>query len=449
MPRFSCFLRPALALLLPVMALSGCGGSRVEKARAAIHAEGFAYSVEDFLRAAREGRQDMVGEFLAAGMNPNAADDHGVTAIATAAEGGHGHVVALLLAKGAKPNASAAGGQTALMSAAQSGDAQALRALLAAGADPQARDSTGISPLLAAVLAGQADAVRLLTEKAAESLDEALQLACVKGHTAVIGVLLDRGANFLTTSADGRTPLAFAAQHGHMEAVKLLRLRGAPVTALDVNLKSPADHAAENGQEEMAAYLREPDRATDPIEPETPPERLNAAVFPEKATASLPALAASLTYLDYRARRLPVAVVDVPEGDTEVALRLLDENSPPVTVQTGGEIPGTTLTVERARRVFIASARGQGRVVDASEALLAEPSSGTHSLAVKGFPTVTGEGCGFVLLTGSESPVEARRGDTFPVGGMMVSVVEITPLRITLEREDTKEKATILRPPAE
>ena len=120
---------PIFRLVLPLALLAvlpGCGGEKDEKARNVIHAAGFAYSVDDFLRAAREGNEGVVREFLKAGMHPDVADGRGVTAIASAAAGGHGHVVNLLLAHGAKPNAATPEGQTALMAAAQSGDEQAV-----------------------------------------------------------------------------------------------------------------------------------------------------------------------------------------------------------------------------------------------------------------------------------------------------------------------------------
>lgn len=436
---------PSVALLLAVSAgLAGCGAGKDEKARAAIHAAGFAYSVHDFLKAAQEGRGDVVGQFLTAGMNPNVTDENGLTAVAAAAAGGHGHVVTQLLSNGAKPNAASPQGQTALMAAAKSGDVQAVKALLSAGADAQAKDSTGMSPLAAAVLAGQSEATGLLAERAAGTLDDVLQLAAVKGHTGVISVLIDRGANPLSTSADGRTPMMFAAEYGHMEAVKLLRQRGAPVTALDGNLKTPASYAEENGHEELAAYLREADRSADPIGLETPPARITGAAIPGDASASLQALASAMTMVDFRARAVPLEVIEVPEGDSGVALQLPDGS--PVSVAVGEEVPNAGFTVDRVKRRIISSKRGQGRPVDASEVLLKEVSTGQRLLAVKGLPVTTGEGCGFVSIAGVEGILELRRGDEFRAGNMPVKVGEITPQRILLERADTKETATVARP---
>lgn len=441
-------LRFALSLAL-LAALSGCGGSKDDKARAEINGAGFAFSVDDFLRAAREGREDVVRQFLNAKMHPDVADARGTTAIASAAANGHGHVVTLLLSRGAKPNAATPEGQTALMAAAQSGDAQAVKALMAAGADAQAKDSAGISPLAAAALAGNAAVVELLAPRAPGPLDDALQLAAVKGHTAVMSALMDRGASPLTVSADGRTPMMFAAQYGHMEAVKLLRQRGGAVTALDDALKTPANHAEENGHDDVAAYLREPDRSADPIAPETPPVRLPAVHWGSGAPATLGALAAAMQIVDYRSRALPIAVEDVTENNTAANIRVMGTEDRTVTAVPGGEIAGTGLTVERVRRRFFPSRHGLGRLVDASEVLVSETATGKRHLAVKGLTATAGEGCALVRLQGIEGACEVRRGDEFKSGEMPVKVVDVRPLQIILVRTDTKETATVVKTGAE
>jgi hypothetical protein len=276
-----------------------------------------------------------------------------------------------------------------------------------------------------------------------------LQLASVKGHTAIISVLLDRGASLLALSGDGRTPLMYAAEYGHMEAVKLLRQRGAPVSALDGNLKTPAIHAEENGHDEVAAYLREPDRSAAPIGLETPPVRVTEAAFTGEPPASLQALAASMTMVDYRARALPVSVLDVPEGDTTASLQVTGGEDETVTVTADQEIPNTGLTVVSVKRRIISSRRGLGRRVDASEVLLKESSTGRFVLAVKGLPVMTGEACGFVRMPGREEIFELRKGDAFQAGALQVKVEEIKPARIELERTDAKETAAVRKTGAE
>lgn len=426
-------------------ALSGCGGEKDDRARAAIHEAGYAYSVDDFLRASREGKAEVVGQFLKAGMNPDAADAKGQTAILVAAEQGHGHIVQLLRDSGASAKASTVTGQTALMEAAKSGDEQAVKVLMAAGADVEAKDDTGMSPLAAAVVAGHTAVVALLVQSAFGSLDGPLQLAAMEGHTPVMAVLMDKGASPHATSVDGRTPMMFAAQYGHTEAAKLLRQRGAAVTALDENLKTAADYAEEGGHDDLAAYLREPDHAADVPADEAPPWHLPAATWSGDPPATLDALAAAIRMVDYRTRRLPIVVEEVAPGNASARIRILTGEDEIVTVAPGGEIPRTGLKVESLRKRFTPSKLGEGRLVDISEVHLVETATGQRHLAVKGLPAMAGEGCAVIRLAGSDDLIEARRGDVFTAGAMKVKVVDVRPVQIVLERTDTHETATVMK----
>jgi ankyrin repeat protein len=425
--------------------LSGCGSRRDDEARKRIHAAGFAFLADDFLRAAREGREEIVREFLAAGMNAGVANERGETAVACAAAGGHGHVVALLLSRGAPPNAGSAEGETALLNAAQSGDAQSVSALLAAGADGRARDRSGLTPLAAAVLAGHAAVVELLADSSAESLDHALQLAAVKGHTAVMSVLMDRGASYLAAGADGRTPMMFAAQYGHMEAVKLLRQRGASVTALDGELKTAASHAADNGYDDIAAWLREPERHAGAPWPAALPKLSGGKWNPGSNPTSLAEVAASVRMVDFRERTLPLMVEDVPEGEATATVRVSGEGDETITVAPGDEIPQTNRVVESVRRCIVASRHRHARMIDAPEVLLRDRSAGRPCLAVKGFPVTTGEGCAMVGVDDSDELFELCCGDEFKAGAIPLRVAEVRPLHVVLERTDTGERASVAR----
>ena len=433
------FLLP-LALLA---ALSGCSGEKDRDARAAIHSAGYAFSVDEFLRAASEGKAEIVSQFLKAGMNPDAANGKGLKAIQMAAARGHGHVVALLRDSGALPMGDSPTGQTALMEASRSGDEQAVKVLLAAGAKADARDDTGMSPLSAAVMAGHTAIVALLLQGLTSSLDPALQLAAMEGHTPVMAVLLDKGASPHATSVDGRTPMMYAAQYGRTEAVKLLRQRGASVTALDEDLKTAADLAEENGHDDLAAYLREPDKSADEPTADSPAPRLPEVTWSGPAPASLESLTVMLRMVDYRTRRLPIVVEQVLENNGGAHVRVLTGKEETYLVMPGAEIPRTGLKVESMRRRFTTSKLGQGRLVDISEVRVLEESTGRHYLAVKDLPAMAGEGCAVLKVLGTDGSVEAHRGDVFTAGELKVKVTDVRPSQIVLERTDTKETATL------
>ena len=73
------------------------------------------------IRAAEDGRLDLVRNLLQAGVSPNAKTDGDVTVLMWAAARGHVEVVKVLLESGAEPNARTRKGRTAIDVAIQEG----------------------------------------------------------------------------------------------------------------------------------------------------------------------------------------------------------------------------------------------------------------------------------------------------------------------------------------
>ena len=73
------------------------------------------------IRAAEDGRLDLVRNLLEAGASPNAKSDGDVTALMWAAARGHVEVVKVLLESGAEPNARTRKGRTVIEIAMQEG----------------------------------------------------------------------------------------------------------------------------------------------------------------------------------------------------------------------------------------------------------------------------------------------------------------------------------------
>ncbi len=71
------------------------------------------------IRAAEDGRLDLVRNLLEAGANRNAKSDGDVTVLMWAAARGHAEVVKILLESGAEPNAKTRRGRTAIEIAMQ------------------------------------------------------------------------------------------------------------------------------------------------------------------------------------------------------------------------------------------------------------------------------------------------------------------------------------------
>lgn len=103
--------------------------------------------VHTILRAAREG-DAALKSLLATGVNINATDEDGETALMEAADSRRGtEAVRVLIANGANVNLADEDGETALMRAADEGNSATVQLLLQAGANPNARDDDGETAL--------------------------------------------------------------------------------------------------------------------------------------------------------------------------------------------------------------------------------------------------------------------------------------------------------------
>jgi ankyrin repeat protein len=173
-----------------------------------------------------------------AGANVKAANRYAVTPLSLACTNGNTEIVDLLLKAGADANTKLRGGETALMTAARTGKVGPVKALLARRADVNAKDRKGQTALMWAAADGHADAVR---------------------------TLLAAGADFRTPSPSGFTPLLFAAREGRIDVVLALLKAGADANeAIQTKKSAPrgpkpgtsALHlAVENGHFELALSL--------------------------------------------------------------------------------------------------------------------------------------------------------------------------------------------------
>lgn len=168
-----------------------------EEARRELENRGVPYIEEEFIERARRGNLNVVRLFLAAGMNVDARNRNGQTAL-IASSGpwpGHADVICTLLGAGAAVNARDFEGMTALVNTSSMVNAHIMRLLLDAGADVNAQTDNGWTPLMLAAQSGQANTVRLL---------------------------LDAGADVNFKNAEGKTALAVAFRGEGNQVVPLL-----------------------------------------------------------------------------------------------------------------------------------------------------------------------------------------------------------------------------------
>jgi ankyrin repeat protein len=148
--------------------------------------------------------------------------------------------VRTLIRAGIDVNAAQADGMSALHWAARRGDAYSAQVLLFAGARVDAVTRNGnYTPLHLAAREGRAEVVKLLLSHGANALAETstggatpLHFAAQSGSAAAIEALLDAKVPVdIRESAWGQTPLMWAAAFGRVDAIDVLIKRGAGIEA--------------------------------------------------------------------------------------------------------------------------------------------------------------------------------------------------------------------------
>jgi ankyrin repeat protein len=186
--------------LLLSVALVGICCKAESKDRAA------AASAAALFEAAHRGDVSGVAEAVGAGANVNDVESGSrMTPLLWAARGGHCKVADWLLQHGAELNAAIPGYGTPLATAAANEDGSAMvRLLLERGADPNRCASDGHTPLM----------------RAAEY-----------GDAASAALLIRAGANLNARDHWGNTPTLTAIENGHPEIVRQLAMAGAHLPA--------------------------------------------------------------------------------------------------------------------------------------------------------------------------------------------------------------------------
>lgn len=144
-----------------------------------------------------------------------------------------------LVRRGIDVNACDTNGITALYLAVEFGFVRVARVLVEAGADMALGDSHGDTPLHLATRLNRSAIVRLLLWKGVDTsvadnfCSTALHLAAEWEDAVVAGLLVKAGANVNSRDKAERTPLLLAARYGHVDVVKVLADNGADLLARD------------------------------------------------------------------------------------------------------------------------------------------------------------------------------------------------------------------------
>lgn len=151
---------------LVLAALAGCGAETPEEAKEKLAKLNVKSTPDALLASTKSEKSEKVAELLViAGVDPNARQANGMTALMSAAFNGQEDVAKALLAKGADVKLEAAG-FNALSLAVEHGNKSMAKLLLEAGADPKVRPGAGLSALEKAEQRGDKDMIELLKSHA-------------------------------------------------------------------------------------------------------------------------------------------------------------------------------------------------------------------------------------------------------------------------------------------
>jgi len=244
----------------------------------------------------------MVEYLVSKGADINQPNYHGDTALMLAASVGEERVVELLLDHGAAVDMQDARGNSALMYASSVGRVPVIHALLRAGAQAELQNGKGLTALRFAEDRGCAACAQALKDAsgseatkdelplvpdairdAASVGDEIavhswldgggnanstfnaedasvwgitlLMAAAEKGHSGVVDLLLQRGANVNQQNSKGQAALRQAALGGHQPVVEALLQRGAKVNQQNNQGSNALTEAAYGGHERVVDLL--------------------------------------------------------------------------------------------------------------------------------------------------------------------------------------------------
>ncbi|KAI5621382.1 ankyrin repeat domain-containing protein 50 [Silurus asotus] len=186
--------------------------------------------------AALQGHGEVVELLLRRGADTDVRDAEGRPLLYLLILEGCLDIATLLIEKGGVPLESKdAEGRTALHVAAWKGDLDGIELLLRHGADPNALDLEGRPPLHSVAWRGHIGAGRLLLRSRGINVDlackkqgaTALSIAAQEGHTEIVAMLLENGAEPNLVDHYGRSPVKVAGKRGNFSIVRLLENYGA------------------------------------------------------------------------------------------------------------------------------------------------------------------------------------------------------------------------------
>jgi ankyrin repeat protein len=193
------------------------------------------------IKAARDGRRDIVKYLLSVGANVNGTSvPDAQTALQEAASMGYDDVVEVLLAAGADVKAKDARGNNAFLAAFFGGHLDVAEMLIAKGADVNATGQADIAPLQAASSICSPEKLQWLVDHGAKvnqvtqleyGGQTALMTAVRVGQAECVKKLLELGANPNLKVKSGETAVSVAKETENEEVIQLVQAAAAKAPA--------------------------------------------------------------------------------------------------------------------------------------------------------------------------------------------------------------------------
>jgi len=443
--------------------LFGCGKSR-DQAVQELERLNLKVQSDDFVRSAEQGDTKALPLFFEAGVDINARNSGGYTALMAAAKNGQTEIVTKLLEQKANLDVQGYNGLTALMLAAENNQLSIVKALLAKNADPNLQDNSGWTALMKAVYRGNTDCVVALADRSRQEVNRGLLVAALMDHKDTAKALLERGAEIDTRADDGRTPLMLAASKGYADLVSFFLQQGADRSLTDNSGNTAVALASGKGSREVASLLQNAppasaggasgnsslarfpdqkpvaasDREVLARSPGTSgaPNAARGSVAEPSAESDRSPIVENVRILSIQQEFLPAMLTEISERKAKIR----DANGDYYTVSTGDQLKGLDYKVTQ---IEVRSTEDKdGNPVDNSVVKLQNTKTGQVVTLIKGIPAREHASSALLSFSRSSEPMKVETDQNFSIPGdpdHVYKVLDIRPAQVIIKRiEDNR-----------